>query len=61
MRKPIGLILLVTVVLAALELCIIARCRLGTLDPRCLVLRGYTVWHVYQGGREDIQCVRDAP
>ncbi len=61
MRKPIGLILLVTIVLAILELFVVARWRTGVFDPRCLLLRGYILAHSYTKGQEAIQCVRDTP
>lgn len=61
MRKPIGLILLVTVVLGILELFVIARWKTGVFDPRCLFLKSYILAHSYAHGQEAIRCVRDTP
>ena len=56
MRKPMGQILLIMVVLTTVEPLVVAR-----LITRCLLPRGYIVAHTYTKGQEVIRCVRDTP
>jgi len=61
MRKPMRLVLLIVVVLATVELFVVARLITGTFDPRCLLPHGYVVAHTYPKGQEALRCVPDAP
>ena len=61
MKRPMGLLLLIVVITATVELCVIARWLTGVFDPRCLVLRGYVLAHSYTTGQEVIRCVHDTP
>ena len=61
MKKPMGQILLIVVVLTTVELLVIARMITGAFDPRCLLPRGYVVAHTYTKGQEVIRCVSDTP
>lgn len=59
MKKPLGIVLLIVIVITAVELFVIARWLTGTFDPRCLLPHGYVVAHTYPKGQEAIQCVID--
>jgi hypothetical protein len=61
MKKPMGLVLLIVVVLTTVELFVIARMVTGTFDPRCLLPRGYIVAHRYTKGKEATRCIPDTP